>query len=374
MPKLAIILTHPIQYYSPLFVQMAQEKSFVVKVFYTFSQSQEKLYDKDFGREIKWDIPLLEGYEYKFVANEAKHPSLSSFRGIQNPTLIKSIENWGATHVLVFGWNYQSHLRAMVHFKGRIPVLFRGDSTLLGERPGIKKVLRRAFLSLVYHFVDRALYVGTNNKNYFLKHGVKEKQLTFTPHAIDNGRFLKRDESEIIAWRTKNNIPLENIIVSYAGKLDENKNVQLIVDTAKELARNDITFVIIGNGVKETELKEQCLFLQNIQFHPFANQSEMPLLYSVCDIFCLPSHLETWGLAINEAMASGKCVITTPNVGCAVDLVKEANGYIIRSAVELTMLLSHIDIKTIRIKGENSRRVIVDWSFEKISNNIAKAL
>ena len=67
MQRLAIVTTHPIQYYGPLFSELA--KHLTIKVFYTWSQAREKILDEDFGIERKWDIPLLEGYSYTFVQN-----------------------------------------------------------------------------------------------------------------------------------------------------------------------------------------------------------------------------------------------------------------------------------------------------------------
>ncbi len=57
----------------------------------------------------------------------------------------------------------------------------------------------------------------------------------------------------------------------------------------------------------------------------------MPILYRLGNVFCLPSKGpgETWGLAVNEAMASSRPVIVSNKVGCAADLVSEgANGYL----------------------------------------------
>src|SRR5690606_21319686 len=96
----------------------------------------------------------------------------SAFKGIVNPTLIKEIEGFGATHILIYGWSFQSHLKVLRHFSGKVKILFRGDSTLLDEKPGFKTMARRIALRWVYKHIDVALYVGTNNKQYYLKHGV----------------------------------------------------------------------------------------------------------------------------------------------------------------------------------------------------------
>jgi hypothetical protein len=51
----------------------------------------------------------------------------------------------------------------MRYFKGKVPVYFRGDSTLLDNTPGLRKSYRWLFLNWVYSFVDHAFYTGTNN-------------------------------------------------------------------------------------------------------------------------------------------------------------------------------------------------------------------
>ena len=165
--KLAIISSHPIQYNAPLFAMLAQSDLLDIKVFYTWSQRRETLFDKDFGKSIQWDIPLLDGYPYEFVENTSSNAGPGSFRGIVCPTLNSKIKDWGADALLVYGWNYHAHYRAMKHFNGLIPVWFRGDSTLLDETGGLKQALRRMVLRFVYRKADYAFYVGENNRQYY---------------------------------------------------------------------------------------------------------------------------------------------------------------------------------------------------------------
>ncbi len=170
--KLAIISTHPIQYNAPLFRILAETEGVSIKVFYTWSQAQESVSDKDFGQEIKWDIPLLDGYDWQFVTNISTKPK-QTFGGLVNPGLIPAIEQWGADALMVFGWNFSSHFKAMRHFHGRIPVWFRGDSTLLDETPSLHTFVRRMVLRYIYSHIDKAFYVGENNRRYFLAHGLR---------------------------------------------------------------------------------------------------------------------------------------------------------------------------------------------------------
>ena len=159
MKKLAIVTTHPIQYNAPWFKLLAQRNNVQLKVFYTWSQAQHSVKDKVFGKEIQWDIPLLDSYDYEFVENVAKKPGSNHFFGIDCPKLIDTLKNYKPDIILFFGWNFKSHFKAMRYFHGKVPVWFRGDSTLLDEQKGLKTLLRRLVLKLVYSYVDKVLYV-----------------------------------------------------------------------------------------------------------------------------------------------------------------------------------------------------------------------
>ena len=129
--KLVVITSHPIQYNAPLFRLLQERGNIQIKVLYTWSQSEQgRLYDPGFAKQREWDIPLFEGYNYEFAENIAKNPGSHHFWGIINPSLIKRIEAYNPDALLVYGWSFYSHLKVLLHFKGNIPVLFRGDSTL----------------------------------------------------------------------------------------------------------------------------------------------------------------------------------------------------------------------------------------------------
>ena len=381
MKKLAIIHTHPVQYNSPLFKKIAEDTGINLKVFYTWSQAKDGFFDPKFGREIKWDIPLLEGYEYEFVENAAKNPGSSGFFGVVNPDLIKKIRQFSPDAILVYGWNHYSHLRAMQYFHNKIEVLFRGDSTLLDEQPGIKTLLRRVILKFVYSFVDYALYVGTANKEYFIKHGLKEEQLFFAPHAIENERFEDKDGNytqQAEQWKKQLKIDQNETVFLFAGKLEPKKNPLLLLRAFKKLNKPQTKLIFIGNGQLENQLKSEAQGDDRIIFLPFQNQSKMPVVYRLADVFVLPSaYNETWGLAVNEAMASARPVIVSNKVGCAYDLVKDGeNGYIIKSGDidDLARKMSFFEKENSKKAGQNSLRIIQEWNYDKTTDAIKTIL
>jgi len=379
MKRLAIVTTHPIQYNAPLFKLLSERKNIEVKVFYTWEKGAEH-FDQGFGRSFQWDIPLLEGYEYSFVSNNGNMGK--GFWDVKNPNLIQSIKEWQPQAVLVYGWNYWSHLQVLRHFKGKIKVLFRGDSTLIGEKKGMKKLLRKWILKWIYSYVDYALYVGTNNKAYFQQHGLKEKQLIFVPHAIDNDRFSTENRAQteyrenlMQSMRLKD----DTNSILFAGKFQKKKNVALLLEAFKQLKLPSWKLILVGNGEDEEQLKQASAGHEDIYFLPFQNQMMIPAVYRLGKIFCLPSQgpEETWGLAVNEAMASGRAVIVSDEVGCAVDLVEDGvNGYIFQSG-NLGDLMDKMTMaagQDLLRMGNQSKLKIENWRFEVQAKQIEQLL
>lgn len=380
MRKLAVITTHPIQYYAPVFRLMHQRGNIQLKIFYTAGGNAQTLYDPGFKKNITWDIPLLDGYDYDWVTNTAKDPGSHHFQGVANPDLIALINAWQPDAVLVIGWAYRSHFKAMRYYKNKLPVYFRGDSTLLDEQGGIKQLRRALTLRWVYSYVDHAFYVGSNNRAYFRKYGLTDRQLTFAPHAVDNGRFGAERAAEVMELRRSLGIADNDIVILFAGKLDEKKAPVLLLDTFLKLNKPDVHLLFAGEGEQNHILRQKAEGQCNIHFLPFQNQSYMPVVYQCCDLFCLPSKgpAETWGLAVNEAMACGKAILVSDKVGCAVDLVSDENGAVFNSGNmgELTEALTKLlsSRENLNQLGLASKKSIQPWNFTHIAIAIEEKL
>lgn len=380
MKKLAIISSHPIQYNAPMFRMLAERGRIQVKVFYTWGEEAVKeKFDPGFQRTIKWDIPLLKGYDHVFVENISKDPGSHHYSGIINPGLNQEIEAWGADAVLVFGWSFQSHLRAMRYFKHKIPVFFRGDSTMLDNIGFLKRGVRLLFLNWVYTYIDVALYVGEANKVYFKKHGLKNNQLVFAPHAVDNKRFAPTDanKTEAMEMRKRMGIDENALVYLFAGKFEEKKGPLNLLNAFFSLNHPNTHLIMVGNGILESALKSKAKDSPNVHFLDFQNQSVMPVIYQMCDVFILPSEGpgDTWGLVVNEAMAAEKAVIVSHVCGCVSNLVFEGkNGFTFRSGDEAELMEKmriFSDDKTLAITfGKVGSKIIQDYCFEEVCRAI----
>lgn len=381
MKRLAIITTHPIQYYAPFFELLSKKLGSNLHVFYTGGNNQFNRFDKGFKREITWDLPLLEGYEYTFLNNKSKDPGTHHYKGIINDDLIEKVTIFNPSAILVYGWAWQSHRNAILHFHKKTEVWFRGDSTLLDNSSSIKNFLKKVFLKSLYKKVNKVFYVGIENKKYFLEYGLSEENLVFKPHTVDNQRFGKLQNEQVSDLKTKLGISTSEILILFAGKLEDKKDPILLLNAFLRLTDSKIKLLFVGNGKLEEQIRQLSAGSDKVLFLPFQNQLMMPVIYQLSDLFCLPSKGpgETWGLAVNEAMAAGKAILTSEKVGCAKDLINEGvNGYTFKSGdvndLHNKLLILTVSKKKLATMGAVSKDIIQEFCFENQVDSIMQEI
>jgi glycosyltransferase involved in cell wall biosynthesis len=372
MKKLAIVITHPIQYYVPVFQRLSQ--LLTLKVFYTEGQQAINKFDTGFEQRIKWDIPLLSGYEFEFLKNISPYSGTSHFLGVINTAAVKSIQQFKPTTLLIYGWANPSHLNLIHFFHNKVSIMFRGDSRLLEGESWLKKAVKTALLNWIYNRVNTSFYVGSLNKEYFKSYGPPKMKLVYAPHAIDNARFEKDQDSGSRDLRRNFKIPQTDILILFAGKHIQIKDPTILLRAFCDLKPAHVHLLFVGSGPLTASLRLYAAAQEAgrfVHFLPFQNQSKMPTMYKACDLFCMPTKNpgETWGLAINEAMAAGRGILCSDQVGAAKDLVDDSNGAIFRAEdladlkEKLTALL--VSKATLKVLGQRSAQRIKRWSLDK---------
>lgn len=385
MRQLAIVTSHPIQYYAPWFRHLSAAKEFDLKVFYLWDFGAVERIDVGFQQKIRWDIPLLEGYEYEFVPNVSADPGTHHFWGLNNPDLSHRVKSYQPDAVLLLNYNYASIYRFLWEWRDNsLPLLFRGDSHRLSARQGIKEFLRRQFISAIYRQFAAILYVGKANYEYFTYHGVAKDKLFFTPHTVDNERFLARSTEAIAGartWRQELGIPESDAVILFAGKFEAKKRPTDLIAAFLSAQLQDVSLLFVGSGSLESEMRSLAAGSKKIYFAPFQNQSLMPRTYAAADVFVLPSYGtgETWGLAVNEAMCLSRPIIASNLVGCASDLVEpQGNGLIFPAGDVLALTASLIeafrDRERLKAWGKRSHEIIQNYSYNNMTQGLNSAL
>ena len=325
--KLAIVASHPVQYYAPLFRTLAGKLD--LTVFYAHRDTTDDQARAGFGVGFAWDVDLLSGYDSVFLDNRATNPGLGRFGGVDTPEIGAKLRDGGFDGVLVLGWYLQSFIQALVAARrAGIPVMVRGDSQLGTPRSSAKTLLKAALYPLFLRQFAAALVVGERNRAYWRHYGYPAARMFSSPHCIDNAWFAERATPEArAAIRARFGLAPDVPVALFAGKLLEFKRPgDFIAGIAAARAGGvPVEAMIAGSGPLEASVREQAVAL-NVPLHMlgFCNQSEMPGAYAAADVLVLPSTArETWGLVANEALACGRRVLLSDAVGSAADLTTD---------------------------------------------------
>lgn len=382
----AILISHPIQYQVPLYGELAKCPEIKLKVFFCSKKGLDEYKDPGFGKEFKWDIPLLDGYDYEFLENISPFPDSSGFCGLINPSIIKKLKKEKFDALWVHGWSGFTDWLAMLYaFKINVPVLLRGESNLLPKAAFPKSLAKRAVLESLFKKVSAFLAIGKYNSEFYQYYGAPKEKIFLVPYAVNNDFFI-RQAKELISKKNslkqKYNIPVSMPVILFSGKLiDQKRPFDLL--KAYELLSRDLkaSLIFVGDGKLRNELEGHVKQnnLENVYFAGFRNQTELGEFYAIADVFVLPSSFEPWGLVVNEAMSFGLPIIISDQVGAGGDLVKEGiNGYFYPAcdvsslAAKLKMILT--DKENMHKMGQASRDIISTWSYKEGLNGVLNCL
>ena len=387
--RLAYVLSHPIQYQSPLLRRIAAEPGIDLTVLYTSDFSVRGYKDTGFGIEMKWDIPLLDGYKYKFLPRLRDADDVYLFKPL-NHGFVSEFRRGGYDVIWVHGYATANAMLAMVAARlVRRPVLQRMESTLIDrERTGAKLRVKKGAVSSLRHLVHAVLPIGTLNAEYW-RHYLPSTPQFLMPYAVDNEYFAEKTREAAPRrehLRAELGLQPGRPVILFASKLVERKRCGDLLEAYAKLspdgrAEPQPYLLIAGDGELRGELEARAKQLnwESIRFLGFQNQSALPQLFDLCDVFSLPSMHEPWGLIVNEAMAAGRAVVVSDEAGCARDLVRDGEtGFVTKSrdvqalAEALRKLTSEPGLAA-RMGTAGAQR-IRDWDYEADLRGLKAAL
>jgi glycosyltransferase involved in cell wall biosynthesis len=312
--RIGFLISHPIQYYAPIFRELAKRCD--LTVFFAHRQTAEQQARAGFGVAFDWDIDLLSGYDSRFLTNVARQPSTDRFAGCDTPGVAEEIARGGFDAFVVPGWALRCYWQALRACRRRgVPVLVRGDSQLGSQRNNAVRIAKALAFSQLLRRFDGFLYVGQRNREYLLHYGVQAERLFFSPHCVDNDAFAA-------AANGIDRRPGRRRVL-FVGKLIGRKHPADLLHAVARLGDRAVQIAFAGSGELEAELRQIAAASSvHADFMGFVNQSELPAVYASADLLVLPSDgRETWGLVVNEAMACGIPAVVSDVVGCGPDLI-----------------------------------------------------
>jgi glycosyltransferase involved in cell wall biosynthesis len=349
---LAILTTHPIQYQVPLWQALALDGRVPFEVWYLTSHGVRPSTDQEFGRTFSWDIDTLTGYPHRFLPSVEGATPAEFLKCRLGEGLRARLRASGALALWIQGWQVAAYWQAVREARAAgVEIWLRGESNDLAPQPLWKRPLKRAQLGWLFKRVDRFFYIGSSNRHLYERFGLTERQLYAAPYAVDNIRFaqqaaaLRPHRAEI---RRQWGIPEDSFCALFCGKFIEKKHPMDLVAAARYLIDQRLLpklhLLFAGSGALGSELRRSCNVVFDAEsplvfspqqrslppasFAGFMNQTEISRAYVAADSLVLPSdHGETWGLVVNEALASGLACLVSDACGCAEELTGESGSF-----------------------------------------------
>ena len=336
---LAVITSHPIQYQAPLW-RAITDAGVDLEVWFLTPHAVKPTFDKEFGQTFAWDLDLLSGYRHRFL-NVASGWDLNRFRGI------RVLDRWqdlfrerGVTHLWIEGWRFSAlWSAARAARRNHIKVWLRGETNDLSRRGRLKSLGRQIALTYYFRNMDRFLTIGEANRRFYRSFRIPESRFVSTPYCVDNDRFeiaAKAARPRRKTIRERWGIPDNQFCVLFCGKFIDKKRPMDLVKAAS-LQTDQVHLLFVGDGEHRQQLHEVTNVAYSVftdsklggssgpsaSFVGFLNQEEIVDAYVAADCLVLASDSgETWGLVVNEAMATGLPCIVSNQCGCAEDLTE----------------------------------------------------
>jgi glycosyltransferase involved in cell wall biosynthesis len=290
---------------------------------------------------------MLAGYPHQFIQVNGSVDVTRFGRLRLKESLVERLRRQSVKALWIQGWQVAAYWQAVWQAQSAdVPVWIRAESHDLKPRRQLRSVARILLLRELFKRIDYFLYIGQANRRLYESFGVNDGRLRHAPYCVDNERFARQAEalrSSKDEIRRKFRIPKNAFCIVFVGKFIRAKRPLDVVRAAKRFAQRNgdrpVHLLWVGSGELGQQLRSSCRVVFDAEdstsaglpngteslpaasFAGFLNQMEIARAYAAADCLVLPSESETWGLVINEAMASGVPCLVSRACGSAEDLV-----------------------------------------------------
>lgn len=206
--------------------------------------------------------------------------------------------------------------------------------------------------------IDKKIDIGLQNssklialtndvKNIYLNKNINENKIIVIPNAVNLNLFNKREFKKI----NKN----KKIKILSVGRYHKKKGYNLIPEAIKKLIKNNIDFswTIIGKNIKninflnDSALRKHLILIDELapsvdNKNLLFPSKELLEQYEKADVFVMTSYLETFGMVLIEAMASGLYIVSSNSEGCR-DVIKNYRNGVLYEKGDTSQLVFKIN-------------------------------
>jgi D-inositol-3-phosphate glycosyltransferase len=194
--------------------------------------------------------------------------------------------------------------------------VLRGCDALVAESPASKRHMIR------YYDVDAA-------------------NVAVIPCGVDMGRFRPQNKRRA---RADLSLPPTAPVLLFVGRLQPSKGIDTLLRAVADIRRDhpDVCVLVVGGGLDERNEQETAelnrlqalgarLELSNVRYVKAQPQENLAQYYAAADVFVMPSHYESFGMVVLEAMACGTPVVASAVGGLSSTVIHGDSGLLVPS-------------------------------------------
>ena len=237
----------------------------------------------------------------------------------------------------------------------------------------------------LYALVDGMLLPSPAWADDYEAWGVPRRKQFYGLNVIDDDAFATRaEEARREAPQRREALGLPPQFFLGVGRQIRCKRWETLVDAYGRYRRAGGTWglVLVGNGPERSTLEARVGTdaVGAVSFVDFLEPGPLTELYGLASALVLPSEQETWGLVVNEAMASGLPVLVSRTCGCASTLVRDGqNGWTfdagdVDALTERMCQIGQASEATLRSMAASSREIVRPWGLERFAVEASAAI
>lgn len=262
----------------------------------------------------RWHLPLFRwvnklSIRVRKKGSERLHKYIA---GPWSPDLLKALTNADAEVIAASSCGYMYMLYPL--FRHRLkhpkPFVFMGAVHFYDDErivPITRKALQAIRQSEAY--IANTAY----EKQRLVKLGVQEQRIHVVGCAVDMQQFENGDAQSI---RQQMGLQDDDVLLGYIGRLEANKNVQLLIEAFEKALQQNNKLHLVLAGFESTYIKQLSATIQQngllkdkVHFQYNLSEQAKVNLYHALDVYILPSSNESFGIVFLEAWSCRKPVI-----------------------------------------------------------------
>jgi glycosyltransferase involved in cell wall biosynthesis len=238
---------------------------------------------------------------------------------------------------------------------------------------------------LIHRNIDAVFIPASSHSPYFSKMGFPEDRIVIGVDVVDNDYFLRKSEGARAndeKLRASKKLPKNYFL--FVGRLLPIKGlgtlIEAYVEYRQQTGQNPWDLVLVGHGGYLDDIHKLEKYVCGIHFVGAQFEDNLCEYYALARVLIVPSNTETWGLVVNEGMASGLPVIVSKGCGSAKTLVHEGeNGWTFEPGDDeaLTKLMigaSSLSSNALKEMGRKSQSIVSEWSLDRFADGVLKAI